>query len=182
MVAVTLQLHSGDKAAYEAQIQEHAALQTSSYGLPSSLDELDDVGRETVDAVYSVRTVFLSRPFLQNYWPVLLPSKASALRPLLFAPPASLALPSLRIELSTSLGLKKSVDNFLALTLDPPKFKSKRSPHKPLTYTSDIGARVFRIEEGFVAQMGDVTRGDGTGGESICQYLLLALLFVCLPA
>lgn len=73
MVAVTLQLHSGDKAAYEAQIQEHAALQTwlassgSSYGLPSSLDELDDVGRETVDAVYSVRTVFLSRPFLQNY-------------------------------------------------------------------------------------------------------------------
>jgi len=32
-----------------------------------------------------------------------------------------------------------------------------------------MGSKVFRVEEDFVAQVGDVTRGDGSGGESICE-------------
>lgn len=53
----------------------------------------------------------------------------------------------------------------MALLTDDKKLVSKRPPNPPLRYK---GARVFRIEAGFVAQMGDVTRQDGSGGESIC--------------
>ncbi|KAI0649877.1 cyclophilin-like domain-containing protein [Trametes meyenii] len=54
-------------------------------------------------------------------------------------------------ELDGSQGLSKTTANFLAL-------------NKKLHY---LGCPIHRIVEGFVAQGGDVTRGDGSGGESI---------------
>lgn len=89
--------------------------------------------------------------------------------PVPIAPPVSLALPPLLINLSSSPGLKKTTANFVALASSPPQYKSKRSPFPELSYLSPMGSKVFRIEQGFVAQMGDVTRGDGSGGESICE-------------
>lgn len=95
-------------------------------------------------------------------------SRQDASQPLQLDPPTSLAMPSLLISLPSS-GFKKTLQNFLGLASDPPAFKSKRSPYGELSYRSTAGRSVFRIETGFVAQMGDVTRGDGSGGESICQ-------------
>ncbi|BGP53520.1 hypothetical protein JCM8202v2_001079 [Rhodotorula sphaerocarpa] len=80
------------------------------------------------------------------------------------APPRSLRLPRLRFEVSSSAGLKKTSANFLALLADEKKLVSKRAPNPPLRYQ---GTPVFRIEADFVAQTGDVTRRDGSGGESI---------------
>jgi len=82
-----------------------------------------------------------------------------------FAPPPSLLLPRLYFNVSNAAGLKKTSSNFLDLLSDSKKLKSKRSPNPPLRYQ---GCKVFRIDEGFVAQTGDVTRQDGSGGESIC--------------
>lgn len=85
-----------------------------------------------------------------------------------FVPPPSLLLPRLYFNVSSSAGLKKTSANFLDLLSDSKKLKSKRSPNPPLKYQD---CKVFRIDEGFVAQTGDVTRQDGSGGESICRYL-----------
>lgn len=150
--SVHLTLSAGDLPAYEAELARHDALLVwlrssgSSYGLPTELALLDDVQRETLEAIYP----------------------AAGKGPLPVNPPASLAFPPLVIDLSPSSGLKKTVSNFIALASDSPP-KSKRSPYAPLSYLSDFGRRVFRVEKDFVAQMGDVTRGDGSGGESICQ-------------
>lgn len=88
-----------------------------------------------------------------------------SLQPSDLSPPPSLLLPRLSFTLSSAPGLKKTTANFLALLTDEKKLVSKRPPNPPLRYK---GNRVFRIEEGFVAQTGDVTRHDGSGGESIC--------------
>lgn len=116
----------------------------------------------------SIRTLFVSRAFTltRRARLSLRDFQQNASQPLQLNPPTSLAMPSLLISLSPSL--KKTVQNFLGLASDPPAFKSKRSPYGQLSYRSTAGRSVFRIETGFVAQMGDVTRGDGSGGESIC--------------
>ncbi|GAA5954550.1 hypothetical protein JCM8115_004622 [Rhodotorula mucilaginosa] len=115
------------------------------YGLASRLEDLDEAAQETLTAVYSgdAQTEL----------------SASDLRP-----PPSLLLPRLRFTVSSSPGLKKTTSNFLALLTDEKKLFSKRAPNPPLRYAS---TPVFRIEKGFVAQTGDVTRRDGSGGESI---------------
>lgn len=46
------------------------------------------------------------------------------------------------------------------------KTKGKGGIALPLKYH---GSTVFRVEKDFVAQMGDITRQDGSGGESICK-------------
>lgn len=70
-------------------------------------------------------------------------------------------------KVSHSEGLKKTTKNFLTLLRatedDAPV--SKLVKGKKLMYN---GVGVSRIEEDFLAQMGDVTRADGSGGESIC--------------
>lgn len=153
--SVVLTLSAGDLPAYEAKLARHEAVRAwlrnsgSSYGLPTEPAALDTVQRETLEAVY--------------------PNAGD--EPVQIDSPASLAFPPLVIELSSSAGLRKTVANFVALATDPPQHKSKRSPYAALSYLSDVGRRVFRMEPSFVAQMGDVTRGDGSGGESICTLL-----------
>lgn len=89
-----------------------------------------------------------------------------------FSPPTSLRLPRLYVTIRTEVqGLKKTTANFIDLLTDSKQLKSKRNPNPPLRY---VGAKVFRIEEEFVAQTGDVTRQDGSGGESICTHSSIA--------
>ncbi|GAA5976587.1 hypothetical protein JCM5350_006690 [Sporobolomyces pararoseus] len=142
----------GDQARYDDELSQYSSLKGwlaqngEKYGLVKELNELDETARETLTAVYE--------------------SEAKInLTPSSFSPPASLRLPRLFFNVRTdSAGLKKTTTNFLDLLTDSKKLKSKRSPNSPLRY---VGSKVFRIEEGFVAQTGDVTRQDGSGGESI---------------
>ncbi|GAA5998088.1 uncharacterized protein JCM10292_002315 [Rhodotorula paludigena] len=142
---------SGNAEAYQRDLKQFQELERwleangAKYGLPQRLDALDESGRETLAAVYEGDTKI-------------------ALTPDSLSPPPSLILPRLLLTVSSAPGLKKTAANFFALLTDEKKLTSKRAPNPPLRYQ---GARVFRIEQGFVAQMGDVTRQDGSGGESI---------------
>ncbi|GAA6062696.1 hypothetical protein JCM10212_004754 [Sporobolomyces blumeae] len=142
---------AGDEARYMEELERYRSLSTwleknaGKYGLSTQLGDLDDSGRETLSAVYEAETKI-------------------SLSPTSFTPPHSLLLPRLAINVSSSTGLRKTTTNFLDLLTDSKKLKSKRAPNPPLRYE---GCKVFRIEDGFVAQTGDVTRQDGSGGESI---------------
>ncbi|GAA5961560.1 hypothetical protein JCM3765_002627 [Sporobolomyces pararoseus] len=143
---------SGDQAKYNDELSNYSSLEKwlaqngEKYGIAQELSELDETARETLTAMYESETKI-------------------NLTPSSFSPPASLRLPRLFFDVRTdSPGLKKTTTNFLDLLTDSKKLKSKRSPNPPLKY---VGSKVFRIEEGFVAQTGDVTRQDGSGGESI---------------
>ncbi|KAI5475631.1 hypothetical protein MNV49_001092 [Pseudohyphozyma bogoriensis] len=140
---------AGDKELYTSQLEKFRALQSwlasngANYGFASSLDEVDEAGRESLLEVYNSAT------------------KADLTT---LDVPTPLLLPRVRLSVSTSSGLSKTSKNFLDLLTDSRKLVSKRSPNPPLRYR---GSKVHRIEEGFVVQGGDVTRGDGSGGESI---------------
>lgn len=64
MPTVKLTLHSGDAVLHSSLLAEHLKLKTwyeqsfSSYGLPSTLNELDDVGLETLESIYPVSFVY----------------------------------------------------------------------------------------------------------------------------
>jgi len=66
-------------------------------------------------------------------------------------------------ELSSESGLSKTVTNFKALCTGE-KGICKQAPTKNLHY---LETPIHRIVKGYIAQGGDVTRGDGSGGESI---------------
>ncbi|KAE8225653.1 hypothetical protein CF319_g1634 [Tilletia indica] len=81
----------------------------------------------------------------------------------LFTPPEPLSLGRLTLLINPSPNLKKTRENFIAL-LTGSKGVSKSDRSKKLHYGD--GCPVHRIETGFVMQSGDVTRGDGSGGEA----------------
>jgi cyclophilin family peptidyl-prolyl cis-trans isomerase len=78
--------------------------------------------------------------------------------------PASLSLPALRIMLHPSPALAKTTANFIALCSGS-QGAQKKAPYRPYNYK---GSPIHRVERGFVLQGGDITRGDGSGGDSIC--------------
>lgn len=65
------------------------------------------------------------------------------------------------LKLDDAIGLAKTRANFLALCTGE-KGACRNAPNKKLHY---VGVPVHRIVKGFVAQGGDITRGDGSGGE-----------------
>jgi cyclophilin family peptidyl-prolyl cis-trans isomerase len=81
-----------------------------------------------------------------------------------FEPPVPLLAGQLVFELSSAAGLTKTVANFAALCTGE-KGACKQAPNKKLHY---LHCPIHRIVKGFVAQGGDVTRGDGSGGE-VCD-------------
>ncbi|KAH7912623.1 cyclophilin-like domain-containing protein [Hygrophoropsis aurantiaca] len=85
------------------------------------------------------------------------------LHDLQFTPPAPLRAGQLVFELSSSPGMSKTTANFAALCTGE-RGMCKNAPTKKLHYL-DCG--MHRIVKDFIAQGGDVTRGDGSGGESI---------------
>ena len=80
--------------------------------------------------------------------------------PLLLQPPEPLRAGRLVIELNDAA--PKACENFRALCTGE-KGKGKASG-KALHYR---GVRLHRVVSGFVAQGGDVVKGDGSGGDSI---------------
>ncbi|SGY67193.1 BQ5605_C004g02754 [Microbotryum silenes-dioicae] len=120
----------------------------SNYGLEPELERLDDVGRESLASIYEgpgATQITLSDPRS-------------------FTPPPSLLLPRLHLSINTTSALKKTSDNFLTLLTNEKGLISKKVPGRPLKYQGSV---VHRIEQRFIAQGGDLTRGDGSGGESI---------------
>ncbi|KAF8526591.1 cyclophilin-like domain-containing protein [Hysterangium stoloniferum] len=146
MTTAFLDVYIGDKAEYDEQSAAYErtnVLLTANYeiyGLPSLPEELSEEQREILTD--------LNR------------DKASPLR---FAKPPSLLAGRLVFSLDPAAGLAKTRTNFLTLCRGD-KGMCKHAPNKPLHY---LGSPVHRIVRGFIAQGGDVTRGDGSGGESI---------------
>ncbi|KIJ63790.1 hypothetical protein HYDPIDRAFT_29140 [Hydnomerulius pinastri MD-312] len=80
---------------------------------------------------------------------------------LLFESPAPLLAGRLIFELTE--GLARTTTNFRALCTGE-KGKCKNARNKDLHY---LNTPIHRIARGFIAQGGDIVKGDGNGGESI---------------
>ena len=76
-------------------------------------------------------------------------------------PPPPLCVGRLVFKLDAAQGLAKTRTNFVALCTGE-KGMCKNAPNKKLHYAD---CPIHRIVTGFVAQGGDITRGDGSGGE-----------------
>jgi len=80
---------------------------------------------------------------------------------MLFTAPKPLLAGRLIFDLDSSHGLSKTVKNFTALCTGE-KGMCRNARNKKLHY---LDCPIHRVVKGFVAQGGDVTRGDGSGGE-----------------
>jgi cyclophilin family peptidyl-prolyl cis-trans isomerase len=78
-----------------------------------------------------------------------------------YTPPKPLLAGRLIFELDPAQGLSKTTANFIVLCTGE-KGMCKNALNKRLHY---LDCAIHRIVKGFVAQGGDVTRGDGSGGE-----------------
>ncbi|KAH7102488.1 cyclophilin-like protein [Auriculariales sp. MPI-PUGE-AT-0066] len=145
----TLTIGIGNKNEHAELMTAHENLATfleanaTSYGLASNaLSDLDEDHRELLREAYAQRQP--DAPFIIDR-------------------PKSLVLSPLRILLHPSPGLAKTTGNFAALCTGE-RGSQKKAPCKPYHYK---GTPIHRIERGFVLQGGDITRGDGSGGDSI---------------
>jgi len=128
-----------DRDSYD-RARSHLDKHAASYGLPSKLGDLADWQKEIlqgIDASQGNET------------------------PLLFEPPEPLLAGRLVFELSASPGLAKTTANFVALCTGE-KGACKSASNRKLHY---LECPIHRIVKGFIAQGGDILRGDGSGGE-----------------
>ncbi|KAG9102570.1 hypothetical protein FRC06_001764 [Ceratobasidium sp. 370] len=139
-----LEIYCGNKDEFETDNKAYLstkallASKASSYGLPSTPEGLDEEQRSILSDL----------------------SPGVALR---FQPPVPLGIGRLVFDLDTSAGLTKTCANFISLCKGD-KGMCKNAPNKPLHYKN---TEIHRIAKDFVMQGGDVTRNDGSGGESI---------------
>ncbi|KAH7868291.1 cyclophilin-like domain-containing protein [Lentinula edodes] len=112
----------------------------TNYGLPNRPEELNAEQREILQRVSG--------------------DKGSNL---VFEPPHAPVVGRLVFSLYDEPDMKELRDNFVKLCTGELGM-CKSAPKKPLWYK---GVRIHRIVKDYIAQGGDVTRGDGTGGESI---------------
>ena len=78
-----------------------------------------------------------------------------------FTPPPLLCVGRLVFALDDTQALAKTTGNFAALCTGE-RGACKNAPNKKLHY---LECPIHRIVQGFIAQGGDVIRGDGSGGE-----------------
>ncbi|KIJ28657.1 hypothetical protein M422DRAFT_189445, partial [Sphaerobolus stellatus SS14] len=141
---VFLDIHIGDEAAYAVSSSAYnrtldlLKANYEIYGLPERPEELNEEQRE-----------------------ILADLNRDKSNPLQFNPPTPLLAGRLTFTLDPSPGLTKTRNNFISLCKGD-KGSCKNAPNKALHY---LGSPVHRIIKGFVAQGGDITRGDGAGGE-----------------
>lgn len=157
-----LDIYIGDEGAFKAETASYELTRTllkknaAIYGLPSTPTELTEEQREILQDLH-VRPAHLcaihTEPLTRRYF--------GQPQPLLFTPPRPLLVGRLIFALDPAPGLAKTRANFLSLCKGD-KGMCKNAPNKPLHYAN---VPIHRIVRGFVAQGGDVTRGDGTGGE-----------------
>ncbi|OBZ76806.1 Peptidyl-prolyl cis-trans isomerase cyp5 [Grifola frondosa] len=144
MTTVYLDIYIGDEqdhARTQAAYDATSAVLTKNaaiYGLPSTPPELTE---EQQDILKELDSSFQMR----------------------FDSPSPLLAGRLVFALDTSPGLAKTTANFAALCTGE-RGACKNAPNKKLHY---LGCPIHRIVKGFIAQGGDITRGDGSGGESI---------------
>ncbi|TCD68754.1 hypothetical protein EIP91_009900 [Steccherinum ochraceum] len=129
--------HAEEETAYNAT-NTLLAKNAAIYGLPSDPQELSEEQQDILKELDSSLTMR-------------------------FTPPKPLNAGRIVFELDSSPGLAKTRANFVALCTGE-KGTCKNAPTKKLHY---LDCPVHRIVKGFVAQGGDITRGDGSGGESI---------------
>ncbi|KAJ7723783.1 cyclophilin-like domain-containing protein [Mycena metata] len=146
MPSCYLDIYAGEQSKFEeedAQYQLTRSLldkHASTFGLPSLPEDLDTEQQDILGDVHK-----------------------SDSQPLRFRAPMPLLLGRLIFQLDPVPGLAKTRQNFSALCTGE-KGQCKSNPKKKLHY---MGCPIHRIVRSFVAQGGDVTRGDGSGGESI---------------
>lgn len=127
-----------DQDAYDRTqllLDKHAA----SYSLPYKPEELADWQKEILQGI----------------------DAQSHETPLLFEPPEPLLAGRLIFELSASSKLAKTTANFVALCTGE-KGTCKSASNRKLHY---LDSPIHRIVKGYIAQSGDILRGDGSGGE-----------------
>ena len=128
-----------DRDAY-GRARSHLDKHAASYGLPSNPEELMDWQKEILQGIDAS----------QGYE-----------TPLRFEPPEPLLAGRLVFELSASPKLAKTTTNFIALCTGE-KGACKNASNRKLHY---LESPIHRIVQGFIAQGGDILRGDGSGGE-----------------
>ncbi|KAJ9107423.1 hypothetical protein QFC21_000874 [Naganishia friedmannii] len=143
---VYLSIARGDSTAYSSAVKAHQEVtdwlskNASNYGLPVTMLELDEVQKETVQSMYEGEN----------------PGKTC-----LIDEPESLVIGRLVFELSDKPNFAKFVQNFEALCTGTSGHGFNK---KALCYK---GTPIHRYVPKFVLQGGDVTRFDGSGGESV---------------
>lgn len=155
------------KSSYDtacALLSQNAA----TYGLPPTPEQLSEEQRQILTEIASNQPASESK---SKSWL----SSAFSRKPkgLVFQCPPSLLVGRLVFELNSNPGLAKTTGNFAALCTGE-KGACKNAPKKQLWYR---GCSVHRIVKGYVAQGGDITRGDGSGGE-VCDGLSLTSCLV----
>ncbi|KAL1695352.1 cyclophilin-like domain-containing protein [Schizophyllum commune] len=143
MSAAFLDIFAGDEEEHASNTKEYQSTldllsrKAESYGFPPKPEDLSE---EQQDILIDL-------------------DRSTSMR---FDPPEPLSLGKLIIDLDASPGLSKTRANFLALCTGE-RGNCKNAPNKKLHYK---GCPIHRVAKGFVMQGGDVTRGDGSGGES----------------
>lgn len=145
---VYLEIKIGDIAAYESSAQRYNSAKAwvkqwhSTYGFASdNLDDLESEDKETLRDILSNDPTATSEQWIIDA-------------------PAPLGGGKITIELNDK-ECPKTSENFVQLCLGG---KIGKSSKKPLHFKD---TRMFRLVKDFVVQGGDVTRGDGSGGDSI---------------
>ncbi|KAF8825800.1 hypothetical protein HHX47_DHR6000580 [Lentinula edodes] len=152
--------YTAQKTSYErtaAILLENA----TNYGLPNRPEELNAEQREILQRVSGGAPSSSSKGnWLSSAFSSLRRDKGSNL---VFEPPHAPVVGRLVFSLYDEPDMKELRDNFVKLCTGELGM-CKSAPKKPLWYK---GVRIHRIVKDYIAQGGDVTRGDGTGGESI---------------
>lgn len=157
----------GDKAAHDHALEAYRITcellkkNAAIYGLPEKPEALDEEQKQILQELQ------VCVPLAQRLTPHSLTSSKQP-SPLCFSPPTPLLAGRLKFALDSAPGLAKTRDNFVSLCKGD-KGMCKNAPNKALHYS---GAPIHRIVKGFIAQGGDVTRGNGSGGE-VSGYLAL---------
>lgn len=135
-----LQKHKELKSQYNRAI-EFLETHGQSYNLPTSITTLTEEEKETIQALYDSNPEFSSKGAI------------------LLTKPEPLPGGRITIELYSTM-CPKTTENFLQICIGNNVSKSKKS----LYYK---GTKFFRVVKDYIVQGGDITRGDGTGGDSI---------------
>jgi hypothetical protein len=165
MPSCYLEIYAGEQSKFEeedAQYQLTRSLldkHASTFGLPSLPEDLDAEQQDILGDVH----VCLNRNCVCESNIDLMRQKSDS-QPLRFRAPIPLLVGRLVFQLDDAPGLAKTRQNFIALCTGE-KGQCKSSPKKKLHY---MDCPIHRIVRSFVAQGGDVTRGDGSGGE-VCM-------------
>ncbi|KAJ3787593.1 cyclophilin-like domain-containing protein [Lentinula aff. detonsa] len=133
----------------------------ANYGLPNRPEELNAEQREILQRLSGAASGSSSKgSWIASAFSSLKRGKGGSL---VFEAPNAPVVGRLVFSLYDEPDMQELRDNFVKLCTGE-QGMCKSAPKKPLWYK---GVRIHRIVKDYIAQGGDVTRGDGTGGESI---------------